>query len=53
MLFPAAVCNHSAATEALMAIGYSRQEAVKAVSSVANPPDDAEALIKLALKNLF
>jgi Holliday junction DNA helicase RuvA len=41
------------AAEALMALGYSRQEAVKAVSSVANPPDDAEALIKLALKNLF
>ncbi len=41
------------AAEALMALGYSRQEAAKAVGSVANPPDDAEALIKLALKNLF
>lgn len=41
------------ATEALIALGYSRQEALKAVGSVPNPTDDAEALIKLALKNLF
>lgn len=41
------------ATDALVALGYSRQEAMKAVGSVQNPPDDAEALIKLALKSLF
>ena len=41
------------AADALIALGYSRQEALKAVNSIKNPPDDAEALIKLALKNLF
>lgn len=62
-LVPEAVCSISVsglessavkdATDALVALGYSRQEANKAVGSVANPPSDAEALIKLALKNLF
>lgn len=41
------------AIDALTALGYSQQEAVKAVNSVKNPPDDAEAIIKLALKSLF
>lgn len=41
------------AIDALAALGYSHQEAAKAVSSVKNPPDDAEAIIKLALKSLF
>ncbi len=41
------------AVDALTALGYSQQEAVKAVNSVKNPPDDAEAIIKLALKSLF
>lgn len=62
-LVPEAVCSVAVsgmessavkdATDALVALGYSRQEANKAVGSVANPPNDAEALIKLALKNLF
>ncbi|MBO7288809.1 MAG: Holliday junction branch migration protein RuvA [Clostridia bacterium] len=62
-LVPESVCSISVsgtessavrdATDALISLGYSRQEANKAVSSVANPPDDAEMLIKLALKNLF
>ncbi len=41
------------AIDALMSLGYSQQEASKAVNSVKNPPDDAEAIIKLALKALF
>ena len=39
------------ALDALMALGYSRQEAVKALSGV--EADDAQEYIKLALKNLF
>ena len=41
------------AADALVALGYSRQEALKAINSVKDMPDDAEAIIKLALKNLF
>lgn len=41
------------ASDALVALGYSRQEALKAISAVKDAPDDAESIIKLALKNLF
>lgn len=63
-LVPGAICSADPAsadrsdaandaTDALVALGYSRPEAIKAVNLVKNPPDNAEALIKLALKNLF
>ena len=41
------------AAEALIALGYTRQEAMKAINAVKDAPDDAEAIIKLALKHLF
>ena len=41
------------AADALVALGYNRQEALKAINSIKDIPDDAEAIIKLALKNLF
>ena len=41
------------AAEALISLGYTRQEAMKAINAVKDAPDDAEAIIKLALKNLF
>lgn len=42
------------AVEALVALGYSSSEALKAVKSVENAAEmDAEAVLKAALKNLF
>lgn len=42
------------AVEALVALGYSSTEALKAVSQVPNPDEmDSEAILKAALKNIF
>ncbi len=41
------------ACDALISLGYSRQEASKAINAIKDIPDDAETIIKLALKNLF
>ncbi len=41
------------AADALVSLGYSRQEATKAINAIKNMPDNAEEIIKLALKNLF
>ena len=49
--------NHQAAgeaVEALVALGYSRSDAVKAVKKADAPEDaDVETVLKLALKNMF
>lgn len=41
------------AVDALVSLGYTRQEATKAVNAVGDITGDAEAIIKLALKNLL
>lgn len=41
------------AADALVSLGYSRQEATKAINAIKDMPDSAEEIIKLALKNLF
>ncbi len=41
------------AADALVSLGYTKQEALKAVNAIKDVPDDVEAVLKLALKNLF
>lgn len=42
------------AVEALIALGYSSSEALKAVSQIPNPEEmDSEGILKAALKNIF
>lgn len=41
------------AADALVSLGYTRPEALKAINSIKDMPDDVESIIKLALKNLF
>ena len=41
------------ASDALVSLGYSRQDATKAVNAVINDGDDVETVIKAALKKLF
>ena len=41
------------AAQALISLGYNRQEALKAINAIGTIPDTAEDIIKLALKNLF
>lgn len=44
----------SEAIEALIALGYSPSDALKAVKNTTAPPDaDVETILKLALKNMF
>lgn len=41
------------AADALVSLGYSRTEALGAINSIKDMPQDVESVIKLALKNLF
>ena len=41
------------AADALVTLGYSRQEATKAINAIKDMPESVEEIIKLALKNLF
>ena len=42
------------AVEALVALGYSSTEALKAVNKIENPEDmDSEEILKVALKYIF